>query len=105
MISDLTERENQMLTDAHNAAHLRDLYHSAAWEVYTKFARQRIDQLLKEYMREDLSRDQILEAHMRLQAVTKFQVGMEELVKGAVEFVTPEGVRDMILQARVDVDV
>lgn len=102
---DLTPREREMLEDAENAAILRDLYHSSGWEVYCRFARQRIDNLLTEYMKDNLSAQEILDRHTRLKAVREFQVGMEGLVKGAVDFIAPANLRDMIYLSHIDPDV
>lgn len=102
---DLTEREREIIRDAENAAILRDLYHFVGWEVYCRFARQRIENLLREYLSKDLSNEEILDRHVRLQAITQFQNGMEDLVRGAVNFVGPENVRDMIISSRIDPDV
>lgn len=104
-MDELTERERQMLHEAENAAILRDLYHFIGWEVYCRFARQRIEQLFAEYLREDLTNEQILDRHIRLQAITDFQNRMEDLVRGAVDHVTSAGIRDIIVSSRFNPDV
>lgn len=102
---EFTEHERQCLNDTENAAVLRDLYHSRGWELYTRFARERIETMLKEYLRKELSREEIIDQHTKLQAVTEFQAGMEDLVRGAVNFLTPENLESMILLSRIEPDV
>jgi hypothetical protein len=100
-----TEFEKRWLEDTTNAAHLRELLNSVGWQLYLRFAHERIDAMLKEYLREDLSREEIYDKHTKLQAVTKFQAAMEDLVKGAVNFLSPQNMQDMIVLSRIEPDV
>ena len=94
-----------MLKDCENAAVLRDLYHSHGWELYRKFAKDRLEALMRDYLRQDLTREQIIECHLKLQAISEFEAGMEELVRGAVDFVDPGSLHQMILSSRIQPDV
>ena len=100
-----TEQERAILEDTQNAAVLRDLYYSRGWEVYRQFAQKRIETLMKDYLREDLTQEEILNKHMQLQAITQFQSGMEGLVRGAIDFLAPGSVQELILQWRTPPDV
>jgi hypothetical protein len=91
-----TEHELQILREYENAANLRDLHHTPGWSVYRQLAQQKIAQLTRDYLREDLSRDEIFEAHIRLKAITQFQTILEEMVKDAVDLVDPRSIEDMI---------
>lgn len=104
-MTELSKQDEDMLRDAENAAFLRDLYHSHGWELYCKFAKNRLEAIMKHYLREDLTRDEIIECHLKLQAVSEFQSGMEELVRTAVDFVDPSRLYQMILSDRIPPDV
>jgi hypothetical protein len=100
-----TQQELEMLRDTENAAVLRDLCHSDGWKVYLEFAHRKIETLMKDYLRHDLTNEQIIEAHLRLQAISQYQSSLEDLVRGAVDFIDPANLQQMILSWRIPPDV
>jgi hypothetical protein len=91
-----TVQELEILKQYENAAFLRDLHHTEGWRVYCLLAQEKIQQLTRDYLREDLSRDEIFEAHIRLKAITQFQGIMEENVREAVNLVDPMSIEQLI---------
>ena len=87
-----------MLKDVENSAHLRDLNHTYGWKLYTDFAKSYIDQLTKDYLRENFNQEQAWEARVRLQAIMLFQARMEEIVRTAADRCDPAALERMVLE-------
>lgn len=87
-----TREQLEYLKDVERMAALRDLHHAYGWEVYSFLAHQRIEQMAKEFLRENLSREEAWEAHIRLRSVGQFQAMMDDLVRTAIDFVDPQSI-------------
>jgi hypothetical protein len=94
----LTPEQIEILRQTESAAHLRDLYHTIGWRVYTELARARIQRLNWEYLHESFTQDQAWEARVKLQAIMQFQDLMEEIVRNSVDLVDPAAIERMILE-------
>jgi len=95
----------EILQQFENAAALRDLHHSEGWKVYVRLSKERIDQLTKEYLRENLTHEEAWEAHIRIRAIMQFEAQLEEMVVNAVDLVDPQALEDLMLSLRQNRDI
>jgi hypothetical protein len=69
--------------------HLRDMRHSQGWEIFAHMAEQKIQQLMAGYIKEDSTREQAFDNHLKLRAVMDFWANLREVVENASNFCDP----------------
>lgn len=92
------------LTHSQLAA-LRDLNHTEGWELYKRIAREYVEQLNRDYLRESLTQDEAWEARARVRGMMSFQAMMEERVSSAIgelEFVIAQQMNPVPVPEQVD---
>ena len=84
-----TREQLEYLQNFDRMSALRDLRHMPGWEVFCAMCEQRIQRMMAGYLKEDASREEIWERHLKLKAVMEFQAAMREVVDDAVNFCDP----------------
>lgn len=87
-----TREQLEFLQHFDRMSALRDLRHMVGWEVFTHLCEQKIQILMASYIKEDASREEVWERHVKLKAVMEFWAAMREAVDHAVDFCNPEEV-------------
>jgi hypothetical protein len=100
-----SKEQLEYLQNFDRMTHLRDMRHSEGWGIFTALAEQKIQQMMAGYIKEDCSREQVFDRHLKLRAVMEFWANLREVVENSVNFCDPAEVAVALYSLSQDPDL